>query len=327
MNRIAVWLPCAALALLAGCVSTGPKMGDEGAKTVATGSAGGATAVNENKQLEKCDASLGTLAVVEDQSQPWFGQLTRDYRLTSTVPLIRLLVQQSNCFVIVERGRAFNQMQQERALRDSGEMRAGSRMGPGQIVAADYSMNPTITFNQKDAGGVGGALGGFSRGLGALGAVAGSLRFSEASTMLTLIDNRSGVQLAAAEGSSKNTDFGVWGGLFGGSAGGGLGGYTNTPEGKVLAAAFADAYNQMVKSVKNYRAQTVKGGLGTGGTLGVQGGSTPASQKVDSSSVQPTSTSAPASSTPAKSTTRAKTPTKPATTKPATTKPATTKPQ
>ena len=69
MNRIAVWLPCAALALLAGCVSTGPKMGDEGAKTVATGSAGGATAVNENKQLEKCDASLGTLAVVEDQSQ------------------------------------------------------------------------------------------------------------------------------------------------------------------------------------------------------------------------------------------------------------------
>ena len=28
------------------------------------GSAGGATAVNENKQLEKCDASLGTLAVV-----------------------------------------------------------------------------------------------------------------------------------------------------------------------------------------------------------------------------------------------------------------------
>ncbi|HPU51148.1 MAG TPA: CsgG/HfaB family protein [Burkholderiaceae bacterium] len=310
MNRIHICLAGTALVLLSGCVSTGPKMGDEGAKTVATGSAGGATAVNENKQLEKCDASMGTLAVVEDQSQPWFGQLTRDYRLTSTVPLIRLLVQQSNCFVIVERGRAFNQMQQERALRDSGEMRAGSRMGPGQIVAADYSMNPTITFNQKDAGGMGGALGGLSRGLGVLGAVAGSLRFSEASTMLTLIDNRSGVQLAAAEGSSKNTDFGLWGGLFGSSAGGALGGYTNTPEGKVLAAAFADAYNQMVKSVKNYRAQTVKGGLGTGGTLGVQGGSTPASQKVDSAAVQPTSTAAPAAGT--KTTTKPAARTRPA---------------
>lgn len=296
MIRFHSLLPFAAISLLAGCVTTGPTMGDQSAKTVATGSAGGATATNENKQLEKCDTSLGTLAVVEDQSQPWFGQLTRDYRLTSTVPLIRLLVQQSNCFVIVERGRAFNQMQQERALRDTGEMRAGSRMGPGQIVAADYSMNPTISFSQKDAGGMGGALGGVSRGLGVLGAIAGSLRFSEASTMLTLIDNRSGVQLAAAEGSSKNTDFGLWGGLFGGSGGGALGGYTNTPEGKVLAAAFADSYSQLVKSVKAYRAQTVKGGLGTGGTLGVQGGNTAASQKVDAPTVQPTSTS---TSTPA----------------------------
>jgi len=32
-----------------------------------------------------------------------------------------------------------------------------------------------------------------------------------------------------------------------------------------------------VKAVRNYKAQTVQGGLGTGGTLGVQGGSTPAS--------------------------------------------------
>jgi hypothetical protein len=57
-----------------------------------------------------------------------------------------------------------------------------------------------------------------------------------------------------------------------------LGGYTNTPEGKVLASAFADAYNQMVKAVKSYKAQEVKGGLGAGGRLGVQGGSTPASK-------------------------------------------------
>ena len=267
----------AAALVLAGCVSTGPKMGDEGAKTVVTGSAGGATTSGENKQLEKCERSLGTLAVIEDQSQPWFAQLTREYKLTSTVPLIRLMVQQSNCFVVVERGRGMGQMQQERMLRDSGEMRGNSNFGAGQIVAADYGMTPSISFSQKDAGGMGAALGGVSRGLGVLGAIAGSMRFSEASTMLMLTDNRSGVQLAAAEGSSKNTDFGMWGGLFGGSAGGGLGGYTNTAEGKVLAAAFADAYNQLVKAVRNYKAQTVQGGLGTGGTLGVQGGSTPAS--------------------------------------------------
>ena len=98
--------------------------------------------------------------------------------------------------------------------------------------------------------------------------------------MLTLVDNRSGVQLGASEGSASKTDFGAWSGLFGAAAGGSLGGYTNTAEGKVLAGAFADAYNQLVVAVRNYKAQEVRGGLGTGGRLGVSGGSTPASREL-----------------------------------------------
>jgi hypothetical protein len=94
----------------------------------------------------------------------------------------------------------------------------------------------------------------------------------ESSTMLTLVDNRSGVQLAAAEGSARNMDFGFLGGLFGGALGGVGGGYSNTAEGKVIVAAFTDSYNNMVKAVRSYKAQEVKGGLGTGGHLGVQGG-------------------------------------------------------
>jgi hypothetical protein len=128
---------------------------------------------------------------------------------------------------------------------------------------------------------MGGGLAGFIPGLSAVAAIAGSVKGREASTILTLIDNRSGVQLAAAEGSAKKWDLGLFGGLFGGSAGGGMGGYSKTPEGKVIVAAFLDSYNQVVKAVKNYKAQTVEGGLGTGGKLGVQGGSTPASRKVD----------------------------------------------
>jgi hypothetical protein len=93
-----------AAALLAGC---GVQMGDDSVRTPVTGSAGGATAQNANAKLEHCDQSLGTLAVVEDQTAPWYCRLTSEYKLTSTVPLIRLLVQQSNCFVVVERGRAF----------------------------------------------------------------------------------------------------------------------------------------------------------------------------------------------------------------------------
>lgn len=98
--------------------------------------------------------------------------------------------------------------------------------------------------------------------------------------MLTLVDNRSGVQLGAAEGSASKTDFGGWSSLLGSRAGGSLGGYTNTAEGKVLAGAFADAYNQLVMSLRSYRAQDVRGGLGTGGRLGVSGGSTPASKEL-----------------------------------------------
>ena len=97
-------------------------------------------------------------------------------------------------------------MQTERALNQAGELRQGSNFGQGQIVAADYSLNPMITFSQEDTRGVGGVLGGIPYA-GAFGALAGSLRTSEASTTLTLVDNRSGVQLAAAEGAASNTDF------------------------------------------------------------------------------------------------------------------------
>jgi hypothetical protein len=36
-----------------------------------------------------------------------------------------------------------------------------------------------------------------------------------------------------------------------------------------------------VRAAKNYKAQEMKGGLGTGGRLGVQGGGTPASKALD----------------------------------------------
>lgn len=249
--------------MLSACNATMPTIGDESAKTAATGSAGGANTTNANAKLEKCPAPMGTLAVVEDQYSDWFRTM-QTYQLRSTVPVLRLLIQQSNCFVVVERGAAMRNMQQERMLEQSGELRSGSKYGKGQMVAADYTMNPSITFSQKGTGGVGGSL--FGYGGGWLGMLAGGLRFNDASTMLTLIDNRSGVQLAAAEGSARNTDFNLFGGMFTGGGGGTAGGFTNTPEGKVLAAAFIDSYNQMVQSLRSYKAQEVKGGLGKGGS-------------------------------------------------------------
>jgi len=259
----------AATALLAACSNM--QMGSQDAKTTATGAAGGANAQNANNQLERCDSSLGTLAVVEDTQAPWYGILTGQWGLGSTTPVLKLMVQQSNCFVVVERGRAMNNMMQERALEDSGELRKGSKFHKGQMVSADYSMSPSITFSNSNAGGGGGSLGGVSGALGVIGAIASSMNVKEASTLLTLIDNRSGVQLAAAEGSASNIDFGAVGSLFGRGLGGAAGGYANTAQGKVIVAAFTDSYNNLVRAVKNYQAQEVTGGLGTGGNLGVQG--------------------------------------------------------
>ncbi len=234
------------------------------------GAAAGANAEGAPATLERCDAPLGTVGVVEEQGGDWYRYLTSDLRLPSTIPLIRMMIQQSNCFVVVERGRAMQNMMQERALADSGELREGSNFGKGQMVAADYTINPSINFSQSDAGGLGGMIGAFGgRKLGAIGAVVGGLKFKKAETILTMIDNRSGVQLAVAQGQARRTDFG--GGIagWGGSGYGALGGYTNTPEGKVLAAAFADAYNNLVRALRNYEAQEVEGGMGKGGKLKV----------------------------------------------------------
>jgi curli biogenesis system outer membrane secretion channel CsgG len=262
------------------CWATEPVLG--GSRTTESGGAGGAASQGANSQLEHCDETMGTMAVEEDQGASWYGQLSQ-YKLGSTIPVLRLLIQQSNCFVVVERGSAMRNMMRERELQQSGEMREGSNFGKGQMAAADYTMSPSITFSQKGTSGVGAALGAVGGIFGrAAGAIAGGMKSNEASTVLLLIDNRSGVQLAAATGSAKNFDVSLFGGMFGPGGGGAAGGYTNTPEGKILTAAFMDSYNQLVKVVRNYKAQSVKGGLGTGGRLGVQGGQTPASRGQDS---------------------------------------------
>jgi len=265
--------------LLAGCQTTDMQMGSQAAKTTATGSAAGSASANTSSSLEKCASPLGTVSLIENQSAGWYTVLTGQYHLPPTANLLRLLVQQSNCFVVVERGAAgMNAMNRERAIMQSGEMRQGSQFGRGQMVASDYGLSPEIVFSNNNAGGAGAALGGLVGGRysGVLAGVGGNIQTKEASALLTLIDNRSGVQVAASEGSASKTDFGAFGSVFGAYGGGGMGGYTNTAQGKVIAAAFMDAFNQMVISLRNYKAQTVQGqGLGGGGRLGVDGGVAP----------------------------------------------------
>jgi len=196
--------------------------------------------------LEHCDQPMATMTVVEPQSE-YLVALSR-YSLQSPVGLVRMMIQQSNCFVVVERGAGLRNMEQERALSADGQTRAGSNMGGGQMVAADFILTPAVVFSEGNAGGVGATAASlFGR---RAAAVAGGLKFKEAQTSMLVADSRSGVQVASAEGSTRKADLRLGGGLFGGSGGGSVGGYGNTNEGKLIAASLLDNYNKIVGVVR-----------------------------------------------------------------------------
>lgn len=226
---------------------TQPKQGQGG--SVVRGAAGTEGSTGDSG-LEHCDKPMGAVAVVEPQNEVILA-LTR-YRLSSPVGLIRLMIQQSSCFIVVERGAGMQNLLQERELAKAGETRQNSNIGGGQMVAADFVLTPSVVFSEGNAGGVGGAVGGvLGRKSPVLGAVGGGLKFKEAQTSMLLADSRSGVQVAAAEGSTRKADLRLGGLLFGGGAGAAGGGYGNTNEGKIIAAALMDNYNKVVQVVRN----------------------------------------------------------------------------
>jgi hypothetical protein len=249
IRAIALFLTVAALTSAgpAGAAGVTDYKAGQGASPV-TGSAGTSGSQGDSG-LDHCDKPMGAMAVIEPQD--FVVQSLYHYGLQSPVQLIRMMIQQSNCFIVVERGVAMQNMQQERALAESGQTRAGSNMGGGQMVSADFLLTPSVVFSEGNAGGGSAIFGGLLRSVSPIaGAVAGGLKFKEAQTMMTVADARSGVQVVAAEGSTKKADFNVSAALFGGGGFGGAGAYANTNEGKIIAAAFLDNYKKVVATVK-----------------------------------------------------------------------------
>jgi len=162
-----------------------------------------------------------------------------------------MMVQDSGCFDVVERGVAMRNIQQERALAEGGELRGESNIGKGQMQAADFVMTPAIQIAANNTGGVGGVLAGGLLNRFGLGGVAGGLKFKEASTSLIIADVRSSIQVATAEGKATKTDFDIGGWGWTGAAFGAANGYTNTPEGKVIAASLLDNWNRIVLTIRD----------------------------------------------------------------------------
>jgi curli biogenesis system outer membrane secretion channel CsgG len=214
----------------------------------------GLHAQETSSTVERCDHPLGTIAVSESRGAS--SSALQSYGLGSPVALLRIMIQQSNCFQVVERGAAMADLQQERALAADGQMLSGSNVGKGQLQAADFVMTPNVQFAANNTGGIGGAISDYGgRLFGGLGRVAGGLagnmKFKEAQTSLLISDVRSGMQVAAEEGIATKTDFGISGWSWGGGDYSRLGGYTNTPEGKMVAASLLDNYNRIVQKIRN----------------------------------------------------------------------------
>ncbi|MET0582252.1 MAG: CsgG/HfaB family protein [Pseudoxanthomonas sp.] len=200
-------------------------------------------------QIPTCAKSLGTISVLEpeDATNWWTGQ-----QLPAPSKLIKVFVNKSRCFTLVDRGAGLDAAMGERALASSGELRGRSNIGKGQIKAADYVLVPDLIANNNDAGG--NALGGLLGGLigGNAGAIVGGLNFKKktADVVLTVTDVRSSEQVAMAEGNAKKTDigWGASGGLFSGSGFGaaGVSGYANTELGQVITLAYLQAYTDII---------------------------------------------------------------------------------
>lgn len=198
-------------------------------------------------QIPVCTRKLGTLAVVEPDNQWW-----REFNLGSPEAIIKIFVQKSGCFTMVNRGRSMASRNMERAMADSGELQAGSNLGKGQVRAADYFLQPDIVTANRNSGGggVGGLIGGFMGGT--LGALAGAINVKkgEAKTTLSLVNARTTEEEAMTEGYARKSDlsFGGGGGLFGGGAFGaaGAGGYQDTAIGQIIVLSYLDAYTKLV---------------------------------------------------------------------------------
>jgi curli biogenesis system outer membrane secretion channel CsgG len=241
-------------ALLTACGKSSTSLGEGG--SVISGSAGPAGAHKASRELVKCDAPVATMALVEN---PNGYSYSSSYQLPSSpVPLVRLLAQQSGCFRVVDRAAGLKATVREQELKEAGILRQeGNTVHKGKGYEAQYSLTPSLTFSEQDAGR---QIGGLMQAIPFLNKLVGAaehVKLKQAQAALLLTDNETTEQIAAATGSVEVADLGVGGAVVGKLGGAAGAGWSNSNEGKVIAAAFLDAHNQLVAQVRELQAKAL----------------------------------------------------------------------
>jgi hypothetical protein len=199
------------------------------------------------QEIPRCTRLIGTVAIVEPDNQWW-----RELNLGSPEAILKVFVQQSGCFSIVNRGRAMQSRAMERAMADSGECSAArtwarARSRPPIIISSRTSSRPTAIR----AAAASAARWAADRRLWRRGALGRPQHQEEGSQRhADRWSNARTTEESLTEGYARKTDIGFGGGAGGGWWGGfaaaGGGGYQNTEIGQVIVLAYLDAYTKLV---------------------------------------------------------------------------------
>jgi hypothetical protein len=216
-------------------------------------------------ELPKCDKPLGRVAIREPENDWWTG-----LGLSNPEAVIKLFAMRSGCLRVVDRNAGLAMRGVEAELGAGGDLRRGANVGKGQVAAADFFIVPDLAnSNGNSSGGaIGAAVGAFGGRLGMAGALASGLtvKSQQAQALITLVDARTTEQLYVAEGVSKKTDIGFGGGGYYDGFGAIGGGYGNTAMGKVVTAAYFNAFVDLV----GYLQRSAPSGAEASRNAGVQ---------------------------------------------------------
>jgi hypothetical protein len=200
--------------------------------------------------VPRCTRKLGTISVADGDDPSAWSQ----WSLTPPSKLLKVLIQRSGCFNLVDRGTGLNAAARERDIGAGLGMQRGSNVGQGQIKAADYVLvaeiqgaNSNVSGNA--VGGVAGAVIG-----GTIGGLLGGVRSKklEANTIVSVTNVRTTETIATEDGYAAKNDIGfaAGGGFFaGGGAAAVGGGYANTDIGRIVTLSFIQAYSKLVTSL------------------------------------------------------------------------------
>lgn len=205
--------------------------------------------------VPRCVRKLGTISIVDGDDPSGWTQ----FSLAPPQKLLKVIVQRSGCFNLVDRGSGLDAAKLERDIGGSMGLQRGSNVGQNQIKAADYVLVAEVQAANHNAqgSGAGAAIGGLVGGT--FGGLIGGIRSRklEANTVLSITNVRTTETLSTVEGYAAKNDigFGAGAGFFGGIGVGAVGGgYDNTDIGRIVTLAFIDAYSKLVTELGGVQA-------------------------------------------------------------------------